>query len=438
MRIKIYHVLLMLCALGVISCVRDEFTGKETGAKEELLLQKAKLWYRENVEFAKSNASTGVDVTRFTLDWEHKDFMKNQSGNTIISVPIKSEIPGYKTGVLNFLLTQEGVSLGVYKVYKESTGSTDMAYYSGTGQLIVKGFYNDEKGTFLPDQLGIDVGFRGGGYHDIEEVIIDGPQPQTPIQTPGWEGSNPGNPPGNGFPPYGPGWSSGGGGGNGGNYTVTPCQKTKKIVNDPKLKPKIDSLKIFALTAIKDEIGYQQDTSGNINPAHVNGEHHVDFMIDQNSVGGIHNHTLTGIHMFSPNDIVSLLSFARVQNYTLPAGSTIDNTGNAFVGMISQSGSYYISFNGGSTALPPQMTEAEQNAYLIEMNTAYRKIYKAQLSTEGKTEGDALSDVGLQKLFFDITKQVGLDGKVNLIKENSGNTSTIQQNEAGIPIPKPC
>ncbi|HCR76545.1 MAG TPA: hypothetical protein DIW37_09120, partial [Chryseobacterium sp.] len=64
---------------------------------------------------------------------------------------------------------------------------------------------------------------------------------------------------------------------------------------------------------------------------------------------------------------------------------------------------------------------------------------KNLLKAEGKNKGDDLSEVGLQKLFFDIVKEMGLEGKINLVKENGGNTSTIQQNPDGtIKAPIPC
>ena len=231
----------------------------------------------------------------------------------------------------------------------------------------------------------------------------------------------------------------GGGGGTDLEEEEDPCEKTKALVNNPALKSKIDSLKTFSLTAEENEKGYQQDKAGNITSALVNGAHFVDFIIDQNSLGGIHCHTLNGTHMFSPPDILSLLSFARVQNQTLPIGSTADYIGNAFIGMISQSGSYFITFNGGSGDLPPPMTYAEEEAYKLEMNEAYRKIIKTLLKAEGKTKGDTLSQQGLQKLLFDIIKEMGLEGKINLIQQNGSNTSTIQQNLDGtIKTPIPC
>ncbi|WP_312901419.1 hypothetical protein [Chryseobacterium taichungense] len=223
------------------------------------------------------------------------------------------------------------------------------------------------------------------------------------------------------------------------NGTSDPCSKVKSIVNNPKLKPKIDELKNFSLTAVEDEMGYHQDKSGNVTPADVNGNHHVDFTINQNSLGGIHNHTLNGAQMFSPRDILTLLDFAGVQNQTLPIGSTADNTGNAFLGMISQSGSYFITFNGGSGDLPPPMTDAEEDAYRIKLNKEYNKIILKLLKAEGKNRGDDLSEVGLQKLFFSIIKEMDLEGKINLIKQNGSNTSTIEQNPDGtIKAPIPC
>ena len=231
--------------------------------------------------------------------------------------------------------------------------------------------------------------------------------------------------------------------GNNGNVETpnldTPCAKIKSVVNNAQLKPKIDSLKQYSLTAVENEKGYQQDKSGNVTPALVNGAHHVDFLIDQNSLGGIHCHTLNGTHMFTPPDILTLIRFARVQNYTLPIGSIADNTGNGFLGMIAQSGSYFITFNGGSGDLPPPMTQADEEAFEIEMNDAYKDILEKLLKAEHKSSWDTLSQQGLQKLFFNIIKKMGLEGKINLIKQDSNNISTIQQNSDGtIKEPIPC
>ncbi len=223
----------------------------------------------------------------------------------------------------------------------------------------------------------------------------------------------------------------GSGGDTGVDGLEDPCKKIKSIVNNPQMKIKIDSLKEFSLTAVRDERGYHQDKSGNITPAALNGAHHVDFMIGTNSLGGIHNHTLNGDHIFSPRDILTFLSFARVQNQTLPIGSTADHTGNAFLGMIAQSASYFITFNGGSEDLPPPMTDAEEFAFELEMNKAFKKILKLQLKAEGKDSWDNLSDEGLQKLFFDLIKEMGFEGKINLIQQKGANTSTIQQNPDG-------
>lgn len=61
------------------------------------------------------------------------------------------------------------------------------------------------------------------------------------------------------------------GAGNGDDLVdVDPCEKIKAVVNNANLKPKIDSLKTFSLTAEEDEKGYQQDKSGNVTPALVN------------------------------------------------------------------------------------------------------------------------------------------------------------------------
>lgn len=219
-------------------------------------------------------------------------------------------------------------------------------------------------------------GFDMNNPAPIEEVIISLPTSSSISHIEPFDGM---------LPPSGGCWvynncaGVGGGSGGGGTRPViqpqhNPCEKIKALVNNPVLKSKIDELKNFSLTAEKDEKGYQQDKSGNVTPALVNGAHYVDFMIDQNSLGGIHCHTLNGTHMFSPPDILSLLTFAQVQNQTLPVGSTADYTGNAFIGMISQSGSYFITFNGGSGDLPPPMTDAEEDAFELKLNDEYKKL----------------------------------------------------------------
>ncbi|MCT4214240.1 hypothetical protein HZP46_02005 [Elizabethkingia anophelis] len=241
MRIKIYHVaLVILIGLGIIACTRDESVGNSSKNNEELLLQQAKAWYQENTEFAKVQGSTGIDVTAFGLDWSKKTFLQNKSGNTLISVPIEGAIPGFSVGIMNFLISKEGGTYGVYKVFKDNPDlqDTEMAFYSGTGQLIVQGYYNRSKKTFVTPiggysaQAGLHTtAFKKELEQEIDEVVVPGKSPSypTPPTIPYIPPTNPSTPPNTGFPPYDPGkentnpYSSGSG-------QQDPCSKAKGVV----------------------------------------------------------------------------------------------------------------------------------------------------------------------------------------------------------------
>lgn len=94
-----------------------------------------------------------------------------------------------------------------------------------------------------------------------------------------------------------------------------------------------------------------------------------------------------------------------------------DSVGNAFVGMISVSGNYFISFNGTKADIP-----VIYNDQLEQFSKDYDRI-QLTLSMFSPKSQSGLSGKQLQKLFFDITDKMGLKGKVNLIKEKDGNTS---------------
>ncbi|MDR6699617.1 hypothetical protein J2W57_003016 [Chryseobacterium ginsenosidimutans] len=438
---KIYHVLLLLCALSFVGCIRDEFTGKEPETHEEVLLQKAKAWYQENMDFVKNNPSTGIDVTHLILNWDHKDFMKNQSGNTIISIPIEGDIRGYKTGALNVLLTKEGASLGVFKLYKESPGSTDMAYYSGTGQLIAKGFYNAEKGTFLPEELGSGISFKGG-FTEIEEVVINVPaNPGTTIGAgnsgPGTGGiGNGGNPSGSGFPPYGPGWQAGGGDNGNGTYSGnTPCGKTKNRLVDPNIKAKINELKTQSTQGGEKGVKFKAD--GTPSATISGGDHSVDLGDKTGYQGGYHNHTPSGIPMLSPPDIDQLLGFAKAQPTSNPA-----NVNNAYLGMVAPNGMHYvIQFNGTYQDAIKTFSGDDLKKYIGN----YKDLYDLMLiDSQYSSDHLTLNNKGAETLFFDILKQMGLEGKVNLQRIETNNTSqneivqNINLDSNNIPKSTPC
>lgn len=265
-------------------------------------------------------------------------------------------------------------------------------------------------------------------------VITKEPPPPLTIITEG--GSDSGTGGGSG--------SGGGGGSNGGSGTGGQCPDYLQCINpgdtaplelkDPcgTMKSKIatargreiiQDLQSKAKTPGAGETAYRQDKNGD-SKMYQGEQDNVLIPIDNNMEGVYHNHPPGGVDMLSVKDIRMLLFAARMQSD--------DSVGNAFVGMVSNSGNYFISFNGTKADIPI--------IYDNQVQTFREDYIRIETGLSMHLEkGQQLSDKQLQKLFFDITDKMGLKGKVNLIKEDNGNTSTITQNADGtVADPKPC
>ncbi|WP_312397880.1 hypothetical protein [Chryseobacterium sp.] len=232
---------------------------------------------------------------------------------------------------------------------------------------------------------------------------------------------------GDGYPYPG----DGGGGNPETEIPEDPCTKTKTLVNKPQIKEKLKSLKEHANTNTKDEAGFQELKSGTLQQGTVTADNSIFFGIGSNSLGTVHTHQPQTIGMFAPQDVMTFLAIVREQN--------ANALGNAYSGMVSGNGTYFINFTGTASDLPPAMTEAEEATFVARLVLDYKKEYYKLLKNEGKLKTEKLSDAGLEKLFFDTLNKTSLSGKVALIKENNGSTSTIQFNSDGTPkTPNPC
>lgn len=209
-----------------------------------------------------------------------------------------------------------------------------------------------------------------------------------------------------------------------------PCTKIKSIVNNPQIKAKLTSLQSYANTNTKIENGFQELKSGTLVNGIVNGDNQIEFGIGPNSQGTVHTHQPGTIGIFAPQDIMTFLAIVHAQD--------ANALGNAYSGTISSSGTYFINFTGTASDLPPAMTEAQEAAYVAATVKDYTEKYYKLLKAEGKKSYQTLSSIGLEKLFFDMLDKIGLAGKITLIKEDNGNTSTIQKDSSGNPIPNPC
>ena len=121
------------------------------------------------------------------------------------------------------------------------------------------------------------------------------------------------------------------------------CSKMKNKIATEKGREIIKDLEAKAKIPGAGETAYRQNKVGD--PTMYQGEQdNVLIPIDNNMEGVYHNHPEGGVNMLSVKDIRMMLFAARMQSD--------DNVGNAFVGMISKSGNYFISFNGTKADIP--------------------------------------------------------------------------------------
>ena len=237
------------------------------------------------------------------------------------------------------------------------------------------------------------------------------------------------------------------GGGSGYEYPdppeeKNPCEKTKSILTNPQVQAKINELK--AQSKIGDEIGVKIKADGTTSGTIPGGGHDVELGSTAGYQGGYHNHTPTGIKMLSPPDIVKMLDFAMSQS-----GGNIQD---GFLGMFGsekcsscQDGyryyNYMINFSGNSQELAEFLYNTTW-----DLKTLKSKYQRKEAELAGNLAyvdylGANLNNKGLEKLFFDTLKNMGMEGKVNLQKiEDNGTVQTIILNSNGnstTPIPCP-
>jgi hypothetical protein len=232
------------------------------------------------------------------------------------------------------------------------------------------------------------------------------------------------------YPPFG------GGGPDNPLDTITipknPCEKTKSIVNKPQIKDSLTSLKSHANTNTKIEAGFQELKSGTLANGTVSADNQIFFGIGSNSVGTVHTHQPKTIGIFAPKDIMTFLDIVREQD--------ANSLGNAYSGTVSSIGTYFINFTGTASDLPPEMPDAQEEAYVAKLVEIY-KSWEDFLSQDDKYSTNNLKvnkPQGLEILLFKLLKQMNLDDKIQLIKEDGGNTSTIKENPDGTTTPNPC
>lgn len=226
---------------------------------------------------------------------------------------------------------------------------------------------------------------------------------------------------------------------------TTPCQKTKKLLENTDIQTNISSLK--EQSKIKEEQPNYGEKAFEVNndgttPGIINGtEHQVMLGSVLGKQGVYHNHTPDGIKMPSPPDILKMLDYALAQ----PNG----NISNGFLGMVGSEEcstcpggykyhNYVIRFSGTLQELggftsqnwdrEDLMIKYEKRKYQLSSSTSYANYKYGPLNSDG-----------LEKLLFDTLKSMGMEGKVNLQRiEDNGIIQNITQNSNGTTSAIPC
>ncbi|MGD1319904.1 hypothetical protein [Chryseobacterium sp. 2R14A] len=224
---------------------------------------------------------------------------------------------------------------------------------------------------------------------------------------------------------------------------TTPCEKTKKILENLEVEEKNNELK--EKSKIGGEKGFNIKADGTTSAMIDGGEHEVDMGSEVGWQGGYHNHTPTGVKIFSPPDILKLLNYAISQ----PNGTY----SNAFFGVLGSEScttctggyeyrNYIIQFNGTGQDLDKYLYQTIWDK--IALVRTYRKTaFELLKNPDNVKSEDKLNSNGLEKLFFETLKNMGMEGKVNLqrIENQDNGTTTIQnitQDNNGNPTATPC
>ncbi|MGE8556754.1 MAG: hypothetical protein ACN6OB_22760 [Chryseobacterium jejuense] len=277
-------------------------------------------------------------------------------------------------------------------------------------QRIISKFQNYYNST--------SVTSRGGreAEQPIEEIVIIVPNAPGPITTPYVDHNGYGNNMSGGGNSYG-GTGSGSGSGTQSQNNQNLCEKSKNMLQKDDVKSKIKELKEHAPKG--GEIGVKFKVDGTPSETIVGGAHSVNFGDKTGYAGGYHNHTPTGIPMLSPPDIDQLLSFARAQPTYDPA-----NIKNAYIGMVAPNGMHYVAiFDGNYQDALQNFSQEQIDNYIAD----YIKIESelTDVSKNGQTyinSNGNINNLGVEKLFFETLRNMGLVGKIRLQRIEDNDT----------------
>jgi len=374
-----------------------------------------------------------------TIEWEKAREYKYEENIVLITVPIKNENSN-TIEELSFRVDKNMVSGHLWKFQSNEAFSPED--YNLTAHKIMEKMTGTVSYASLEGSIRYEKKIVGGAF--IEEAARNGFGPMSSPSCKPCHGEidnvdipppgkgvhfdpNPGVPtvpvPGTITPPKP-------------NQPDTPqntdlCTKGKKVQNSEQVKQKVKDLKDHAKKG-NGEKGFKVKADGSTSDMIDGGKHEVDLGDKMGFQGGFHNHTSLGISMLSPDDIDILLGFARAQ------GNQGNNIQNAFIGMVGPDGTQYIGwFNGSYQDAITNFSQEQMDAF----ENDYRDLENllSSQSQYSNNNGATLNNKGLEKLFSDILKKIGLNGKIGLQKINpEDKMNNINFDDQGSSTDVPC
>jgi hypothetical protein len=227
----------------------------------------------------------------------------------------------------------------------------------------------------------------------------------------------------------------------------TPCELTKKTLENPKVQDGIANLKDFLETAAaeKNEQGFKEDFNGEVT-ATPGGEYYTNSgpAIGNYGIYHVHPNGLDNIHIFSATDITRLLEYALVQ---IPS----HNVEKAYSGMIAKepcascpSGFKYIHYVIRFTGTHAQL----QNLPLSQMQNNIKKwkadqaVYESEIKSQYQNNppNGFINHDGLEKVFFNTQQNMGLQNLITLqrVDENNNIYNITQNGDGSLNSPSLC
>ncbi|MCL1665571.1 hypothetical protein M2T78_14990 [Elizabethkingia ursingii] len=257
---------------------------------------------------------------------------------------------------------------------------------------------------------------------EIPEVVITVP-PRDIVTPSGPGGPNYATNPGGGMS-GGPTTHGGAGNGTASSQQKDVCSQAKAVTSKDNVKKAIEELTNKMKDLQKKNGNEQIYVLGKDGGTRVieGGQNHVIFSPDIYTQGSVHDHDSKGYAMFPPHDINSFINTVRVQNYPQNPNDTRDKSGDAFLGIVTPDGNYFMTFNGTKNDIPPMRGAGEVDKFQEEFGLQLDRY---------KIYNGSVPDNVLQQTFFEYLDKMGLNGKISLVKQINGNNYPITKNPDG-------